>query len=134
MRTLEVWTGCYPCYFLVLKKGRGLRPILDLSPQNFFFKKDKFKMLTLAQVRSALDPGDWLVVLICRTPISTCRSNRCYLRFLIETTCRLLTLEYSPGFRLDLENLEQHLCMLVGGADGSSSMSSAANVTCTVHM
>ncbi|KAJ1127187.1 hypothetical protein NDU88_005590 [Pleurodeles waltl] len=59
----EVGCGCYSSYFLVPKKDKGLRPILDLRDLNYFLKEDKFKMLFLAQVLSALDPGDWMVVL-----------------------------------------------------------------------
>ncbi|KAJ1095718.1 hypothetical protein NDU88_000876, partial [Pleurodeles waltl] len=44
-------------------KDMGLHPILDLRDLNYFLKKEKFKMLTLAQVLSALDPGDWMVAL-----------------------------------------------------------------------
>ena len=61
--TSEVGTGCFSCYFLVLKKVGGLCLILDLDPLNAFLRKDKFKMLTLAQLLSALESGDWMVVL-----------------------------------------------------------------------
>ncbi|KAJ1173150.1 hypothetical protein NDU88_004991 [Pleurodeles waltl] len=60
----EVGCGCYSCYFLIPKKNKGLRPILDLRDLNYYFlKKEKFKMLALAQVLSALDPGGWMVAL-----------------------------------------------------------------------
>ena len=36
--------------------------MLDLCPLNLFLRKDKFKMLSLAQVRSNLGPGNWMVV------------------------------------------------------------------------
>ncbi|KAJ1164581.1 hypothetical protein NDU88_005017 [Pleurodeles waltl] len=35
----------------------------DVRVLNLFLKKEKFKMLTLAQVLSALDPEDWMVAL-----------------------------------------------------------------------
>ena len=44
-------------------KGGGLRPVLDLRFLNFFLRKDTFEMLPLAQVLSALDPGDRMVAL-----------------------------------------------------------------------
>ncbi|KAJ1180639.1 hypothetical protein NDU88_005859 [Pleurodeles waltl] len=59
----EVGRGCYSRYFLIPKKDRGLRPIRDLWDLNYFLKKEKFKMLILAQVLSVLDPGDWMVAL-----------------------------------------------------------------------
>ena len=59
----EVGCGCYSCYFLVPKKDRGFCPVLGLLHLNTFLRKMKLKMLTLAQVLSVLDPGDWMVVL-----------------------------------------------------------------------
>ncbi|KAJ1190054.1 hypothetical protein NDU88_006793 [Pleurodeles waltl] len=59
----EVGCGCYSHYFLVPKKEKGLHPILDLRSLNPFLKKEKFKMLTLAHVLSALVPGIWMVAL-----------------------------------------------------------------------
>ncbi|KAJ1085492.1 hypothetical protein NDU88_005624 [Pleurodeles waltl] len=80
----EVGRGCYSRYFLVPKKDTGLRPILDLQDFNYFLKKEKFKMLTLAQVLSALDPGDWMVALDFQDAyfhIPTLPAHRHYLRF-----------------------------------------------------
>ncbi|KAJ1195212.1 hypothetical protein NDU88_004493 [Pleurodeles waltl] len=46
----EVGCGSYYCYFLVPKKDKGLRAIPDRWALQLFLKKEKFKMLTLAQV------------------------------------------------------------------------------------
>lgn len=54
----KIWTGCYSCYLLVLRW-----PILDLRPFKAFLWKDKFKMLTLTKILSALDPNNWMVSL-----------------------------------------------------------------------
>ena len=74
-------------------------------------------------------------------PINICMTDNC-LRIstfyccldLIETSsCRFLTLEYSPGIRLDPENLEQYFCAPVGGVVGSAlaaSKAPALDVTC----
>ena len=71
----KVDCGCYSRCFLVPKKDGGLRPILDLRPLNAFLK-DRFKMLMLAQVLSALDPGDWLVAFWTRcSPFTILRSG-----------------------------------------------------------
>ncbi|KAJ1117822.1 hypothetical protein NDU88_006018 [Pleurodeles waltl] len=81
----EVGHGCYFRYFLVPKKDKGLRPILDLWSLDLFLKKEKFKMLTFAQVLSALDPGDWMVSELQDTylHIPVLPAHRCYLRFVV---------------------------------------------------
>ena len=54
-------------------------------------------------------------------------------KFLIETSIRrFLTLEYSPGIKLDLENLEHYLCAPVGGVVGAALVSSAPDVMCVL--
>ncbi|KAJ1198715.1 hypothetical protein NDU88_002554 [Pleurodeles waltl] len=80
----EVGSGCYSRYFLIPKKKKGLHPILDLRDVNLFLKKEKFKMLTLVQVLSALDQGDWMVALDLQDAyfhIPILPSHRRYLRF-----------------------------------------------------
>ncbi|KAJ1187496.1 hypothetical protein NDU88_004271 [Pleurodeles waltl] len=79
----EVGRGCYSCNFLVLKKDKGLQPILDLRSLSLFLK---FKMLTLAQVLSALDPGDWMVAFDLQDAyfhIPVLPAHRRYLRFVV---------------------------------------------------
>ncbi|KAJ1170436.1 hypothetical protein NDU88_002313 [Pleurodeles waltl] len=82
----EVGRDCYSRYFLMPKKDMGLLPILDLWDINYFLKKEKFKMLTLAQVLSALDPGDWMVALDLQDAffhIPILPVHRRYLRFVV---------------------------------------------------
>lgn len=62
-RVPELGHGYYSHYFVVPKKDGGLWPILDLCLLSAFLQKEEFKMLTLAQVLSTLNPGDWRVVL-----------------------------------------------------------------------
>ncbi|KAJ1209891.1 hypothetical protein NDU88_005263 [Pleurodeles waltl] len=60
-----VGRGCYSRYFLIPKKD---------------------KMLTLAQVLCALDPGDWMVALDLQDAyfhIPILPAHRCYLRFVV---------------------------------------------------
>ena len=52
-------TGFYSRYFLVKKKGGGLRPILDLRALNKYLKQFRFRMLTAATLVRSLRQGDW---------------------------------------------------------------------------
>ncbi|KAJ1178680.1 hypothetical protein NDU88_003922 [Pleurodeles waltl] len=82
----EVGHGCYSRNFLVPKKDKGLRPTLDFRDLNYFLKKEKLKMLTLAQVLSALDPGDRMLVLDLQHTyfhIPILPAHRRYLRFMV---------------------------------------------------
>ena len=51
--------GFYSRYFLVPKKGGGLRPILDLRALNRHLKVFRFKMLTADSLLRSLRQGDW---------------------------------------------------------------------------
>ena len=51
--------GFWSRYFLVQKKGGGLRPIMDLRALNRHLKKFKFKMLTPASLMRAVRQGDF---------------------------------------------------------------------------
>ena len=51
--------GFYSNLFLVPKKSRGLRPVINLKPLNLFIK-EKFKLETTRSIRKALSPGDWV--------------------------------------------------------------------------
>ena len=51
--------GFYSTYFLVGKKGGGLRPILDLRELNRFLKVMPFHMLTTAEVLRVVARGEW---------------------------------------------------------------------------
>ena len=51
--------GFYSKYFLVKKKGGGMRPILDLRSLNKYLKRFRFKMLTNAALLRMMRRGDW---------------------------------------------------------------------------
>ncbi|KAL3999504.1 Ran GTPase-activating protein 1 [Sarotherodon galilaeus] len=51
--------GFYSKYFLVPKKGGGLRPILDLRALNQHLRSYKFRMLTPTTQLHVVRPGDW---------------------------------------------------------------------------
>lgn len=53
--------GFYSRYFLVPKKGGGLRPILDLRALNKYMKKYTFRMLTHTALVRFVRQGDWFV-------------------------------------------------------------------------
>lgn len=95
----EVGHGCYSSYFLVPIKDRVLCPIVEMHLLNFFQKKEKFKMLTLAQVLSALDLGNWMVnagLAECLLPHSLAACSY-WPMSIISSLCSPLTLPASPG-------------------------------------
>ncbi|XP_038158400.1 uncharacterized protein LOC119794765 [Cyprinodon tularosa] len=53
--------GFYTRYFLVPKKDRGLRPILDLRALNTYLRKYTFRMLTHAALIRFVRRGDWFI-------------------------------------------------------------------------
>ncbi|XP_039882163.1 uncharacterized protein LOC120730097 [Simochromis diagramma] len=59
----ETDKGWYSCYFVVPKRGGGLRPILDLRVLNTYLRTYRFKMLTLRQLLNAVGPGDWFATI-----------------------------------------------------------------------
>jgi hypothetical protein len=78
--------GFYSTFFLVPKKPKGLRPILNLKPLNQCLVKRKFKMENLRSVKKAIKPGDWLMSLDLQDAymhIPIHKSYRKFLRFKI---------------------------------------------------
>ena len=59
-------SGFFSRYFLVKKKGGGVRPILDLRALNGFLKTFRFKMLTNKALLRSLRRGDWYTTLDLR--------------------------------------------------------------------
>ncbi len=55
----EMRQGFYSPYFIVPKKGGGLRPILDLRVLNRALHKLPFKMLTHRRMIKCIQPQDW---------------------------------------------------------------------------
>lgn len=74
-------------YFVVPKKGGGLRPILDLRPINRALYKCAFKMTTLKQILAQIRPGDWFVSVDLKDAyfhIQIAPRHRRFLRFAFE--------------------------------------------------
>ncbi len=59
----EMRQGCYSPYFIVPKKGGGLRPILDLRVLNRALHKLPFKMLTHRRMIKCIQPQDWFAAI-----------------------------------------------------------------------
>ncbi len=55
----EMKSGFYSPYFIVPKKGGGLRPILDLRVLNRALHKLPFRMLTQRRIFQCIRPFDW---------------------------------------------------------------------------
>ena len=55
--------GFYSKYFLVKKKGGGVRPILDLRALNKYLRTFKFRMLTTESLLRTVRQGDWFTSL-----------------------------------------------------------------------
>ena len=76
--------GFYSTYFLVRKKGSGLRPILDLRGLNKFLKILLFHVLSTADVLRTVAWGEWFTSVdlkdaYCHVPIVP--DHRQFLRF-----------------------------------------------------
>ncbi len=56
----ELESGFYSLYFIVPKKGSGLRSILDLRVLNQTLHKLSFKILTQRHIIRCIQPQDWL--------------------------------------------------------------------------
>ncbi|MCI4395880.1 hypothetical protein PGIGA_G00197280 [Pangasianodon gigas] len=77
-------SGFYSRYFIVPKKGGGLRPILDLRHLNRSVARLKFKILTIKQVVSQISSEDWFVMIDLKDAyfhISILPQHRKFLRF-----------------------------------------------------
>ncbi|XP_051959970.1 uncharacterized protein LOC127627568, partial [Xyrauchen texanus] len=80
----ETKKGVYSPYFVVPKKGGGLRPILDLRVFNRTLSKLPFKMLTQKQILSGIRHLDWFAVVDLKDAyfhVSICPRHRPFLRF-----------------------------------------------------
>lgn len=80
----EISLGFYSWYFLILKKGGSLRPILDLRFLNFHLCKYNFKMLTHNVLFHSIQPGNWFTSIDLQDAyfhISIYLAHRTFLRF-----------------------------------------------------
>ena len=74
-------------FFIVPKKDRGLRPILNLKPLNVYMEKSHFKMETLRSIIQALHVGEWGSTLDLRDAylqIPMFPPHRKYLKFCVQ--------------------------------------------------
>ncbi len=88
--------GFYSPYFIVPKKGGGLRPILDLRVLNRALHKLPFKMLTHRRMIKCIQPQDWFAAIDLKDAyfhVSILPRHRPFLRFAFEGRawqCRVL--------------------------------------------
>ncbi|KAL0147528.1 hypothetical protein M9458_057156, partial [Cirrhinus mrigala] len=83
----ELKKGFYSPYFIVPKKGGGLRPILDLRVLNRALLKLPFKMLTLKHILTCVRVQDWFVAIDLKDAyihVSILPRHRPFLRFAFE--------------------------------------------------
>nr|XP_055040043.1 uncharacterized protein LOC129427314 [Misgurnus anguillicaudatus] len=81
--------GFYSRYFLIPKRGGGLRPILDLRSLNKHLRTYKFKMLTLKTLCQFIRPNDWCTSVDLKDAyfhISIYPAHRKFLRFAYQGT------------------------------------------------
>ncbi len=83
----EMRQGFYSPYFIVLKKGGGLRPILDLRVLNRALHKLPFKMLMHRCMIKCIQPQDWFAANDLKDAyfgVSILPRHRPFLRFAFE--------------------------------------------------
>ncbi len=83
----EMRQGFYSPYFIVPKKGGGLRPILDLRVLNRALHKLPFKMLTHRRMIKCIQPHDWFAAIDLKDAyfhVSILPRHRPFLRFAFE--------------------------------------------------
>ncbi len=80
-------SGLFSPYFIVPKKGGGLRPILDLRVLNRALHKLPFKMLTQKRIFGCVRPLDWFAAIDLKDAyfhVSILPRHRPFLRFAFE--------------------------------------------------
>ncbi len=80
-------SGFYSPYFIVPKKGGGLRPILDLRILNRALHKLPFRMLTQRRIFQCILPFDWFAAIDLKDAyfhVSILPRHRPFLRFAFE--------------------------------------------------
>ncbi|XDV29341.1 hypothetical protein PO909_032478 [Leuciscus waleckii] len=82
----DMKTGFYSPYFIVPKKGGGLRPILDLRVLNRSLHRLSFKMLTQKRIFKCIRPQDWFAEIDLKDAyfhVSILPRHRPFLRFAV---------------------------------------------------
>ncbi len=80
----DMSSGLFSPYFIVPKKGGGLRPILDLRVLNRALHKPQFKMLTQKRIFACVRPLDWFAAIDLKDAyfhVSILPRHRPFLRF-----------------------------------------------------
>ncbi len=83
----DMRSGLFSPYFIVPKKGGGLRPILDLRVLNRALHKLPFKMLTQKRIFGCVRPLDWFAAIDLKDAyfhVSILPRHRPFLRFAFE--------------------------------------------------
>ncbi len=83
----DMGSGLFSPYFIVPKKGGGLRPILDLRVLNRALYKLPFKMLTQKRIFGCVRPLDWFAAIDLKDAyfhVSILPRHRPFLRFAFE--------------------------------------------------
>ncbi len=83
----DMRSGLFSPYFIVPKKGGGLRPILDLRVLNRALHKLPFKMLTQKRIFGCIRPLDWFAAIDLKDAyfhVSILPRHRPFLRFAFE--------------------------------------------------
>ncbi len=83
----EMRQGFYSPYFIVPKKGGGLRPILELRVLNPALHKLPFKMMTHRRMIKCIQPQDWFAAIDLKDTyfhVSILLRHRPFLRFVFE--------------------------------------------------
>ncbi len=83
----DMRSGLFSPYFIVPKKGGGLRPILDLRVLNRALHKLPFKMLTQKRIFGCVRPLDWFAAIDLKDAyfhVSILPWHRPFLRFAFE--------------------------------------------------
>ncbi len=83
----DMRSGFYSPYFIVPKKGGGLRPILDLRVLNRALHRLPFKMLTPKRIFVCVRPQDWFAAIDLKDAyfhVSILQRHRPFLRFAFE--------------------------------------------------
>ncbi len=83
----DMRSGLFSTYFIVPKKGGGLRPILDLRVLNCALHKLPFKMLTQKRIFGCVRPLDWFAAIDLKDAyfhVSILPWHRPFLRFAFE--------------------------------------------------
>ncbi len=87
LASADIRTGFYSPYFIVPKKGGGLRPILDLCVLNRALYKRPFKMLMQKRIFRCIRPQDWFAAIDLKDAyfhVSILPRHRPFLQFAFE--------------------------------------------------